>query len=347
MNKPTKKNKYAFVLILGYSPAFYGGVSKVTGILIENMPELELHPVLLCYKPRIRSFILTVNSFLKYIYKLFFQNNAYKVIHVIVGSSGDALRTLPFIWVAKIRGIPLCIQYHKSSDVILNGLSVFKSLVCKTWKYVNLHCFLSQRLVDNHKNLLSGQMDLIVIPNALDKDWINIQPLAFSQRTKDIVFLGRWSWEKGIDDLTQAMEGLNIDVKCEMYTDAPQGVIFKNCLMHPWASEKEVKEIIKTAKLVVLPSYAEAFPTVLLEAIACGTPFLASNIAGIPDIAEQSKAGILHEPGDIEGIRQGIEKLLTDKDLWESFSKNGKLWIKKLAVENIVGRWRETYQSLT
>ncbi len=324
-----------------------GGVSKVTGILLENMPELELHPVLLCRRPRIKSILATANSFLKYLYKLFLRNNSYKAIHVIVGSSGDAVRTLPFIWAAKLKGLPLCIQYHKSTDGIFNGLpKITLYLIRKTWKHVNLHCFLSQRLANNHKEYLFEQISSIVIPNALDRDWIDIEPLAFSQRTNEIVFFGRWSWEKGVNDLTEAMDGVKINVRCDIYADAPRGAAFKNCSIHSWTSEKEVREIMKTAKLLLLPSYSEAFPTVLLEAIACGTPFVASNIAGIPDIAEQSKAGILHEPGDIEGIREGIEKLLTDKELWESCSKSGKLWIGQLNVKDIVNRWREAYQSL-
>jgi L-malate glycosyltransferase len=107
-----------------------------------------------------------------------------------------------------------------------------------------------------------------------------------------------------------------------------------------------VKQVLREAKLIVLPSHAEAFPTVLLEAAACGTPFVASKVAGVPDIAEQSRAGLLHEIGDVDGMREGIERLLTDEAFWEECSQSGRQWVESLEVSRITPHWNRLYADL-
>ena len=135
-------------------------------------------------------------------------------------------------------------------------------------------------------------------------------------------------------------------VRCEIYADHCPPVNPPNCECHPWVSEETVRRVIREATLVLLPSHAEALPTVLLEAAACGTPFVASNVAGTPDIVEQSRAGLLHEVGDPEGMRKAIERLLTDDGLWEECSRNGPCWAKSLDVSNIVPQWQRLYAQL-
>jgi glycosyltransferase involved in cell wall biosynthesis len=97
---------------------------------------------------------------------------------------------------------------------------------------------------------------------------------------------------------------------------------------------------------VILPSYAEAYPTVLLEAAACGTPFLASNIAGIPDIVEESGGGRVFEVGNVSMLAEVIDEILTDEVKWLEMSKNGKRWVKTLSEEKIKRQWLNVYNLL-
>jgi glycosyltransferase involved in cell wall biosynthesis len=103
---------------------------------------------------------------------------------------------------------------------------------------------------------------------------------------------------------------------------------------------------MKTSKLLILPSYSEAYPTVLLEAAACGTPFLASNIAGIPDIVEESGCGQMFDVGNISMLSMLIEKILEDDIKWQEMSDNGKAWVNNLTEEKIKNKWLEVYNSL-
>ena len=103
---------------------------------------------------------------------------------------------------------------------------------------------------------------------------------------------------------------------------------------------------MKTAKLLILPSYAEAYPTVLLEAAACGTPFLASDIAGIPDIVEESGGGRLFEVGNVTMLAKAVDEMLTDEVKWQELSRNGKTWVRTLAEDKIKKQWVDVFRQL-
>ena len=73
-----------------------------------------------------------------------------------------------------------------------------------------------------------------------------------------------------------------------------------------------------TAALLVLPSHMEAFPIVLLEAMAMGCPIVATTVGAIPDMLNangQEKAGICVAPGDVEALRDAICQILKNPEI--------------------------------
>jgi glycosyltransferase involved in cell wall biosynthesis len=67
---------------------------------------------------------------------------------------------------------------------------------------------------------------------------------------------------------------------------------------------------MNAATIVSLPSYNEGVPNVLLEAMACGTPVVATNVGGIPEVVQQ-QAGILVEPGDVAALANALAKAIS------------------------------------
>jgi len=330
------------MIVVGYSPRLKGGVTHVTRILMQNFEKMELHPSLYCYSPKYKAVFLYLYSVLKFAGRVvFLRKKRPGFVLLIIGSPGDAVRAIPFIWVSYFLKIKLCAQYHKSGDVIFAGISwtFLRKVVVTALREIKIHCFLSRRLKDDFEKMLPYQIESAVIPNALEKKWIDIEPLPFNKRYRDVVFFGRWSSEKGVEDLIQCMSQISSSVNCEIYANNVPNEKFQNCKVFPWVGESEVMEIMRTAKLLVLPSYAEAYPTVLLEAAACGTPFLASDIAGIPDIVEQSEGGGVFEKGNVAMLRQNIEVILEDKNAWQKMSRSGKAWVKTLSVKRIKKQW--------
>jgi glycosyltransferase involved in cell wall biosynthesis len=335
------------VLVVGYSPQVLGGVTTVMNVLLKNIQQLELHPALRWYGPRWRVLAYFFYSISTFLCRLGFA--APRVVQVIVASRGDAVRMLPYIMLAKLRGCKVCLHFHKNRQAIFAALpGKVGRLALATWKRADGYCFLSNRLRAEYDGDFDRRKPCVVIPNPISAEWLRQDLPSRTDRTRELVFLGRWTAEKGIDELLAVMQTLDIGapVRCDIYSDHCPPVNPENCACHPWLAEDEVKQVLREAKLVVLPSRAEAFPTVLLEAAACGTPFVASKVAGVPDIAEQSQAGLLHEIGDVGGMRAAIRRLLTDDALWEDCSHNGRHWVESLEVSRITPHWHHFYADL-
>lgn len=75
------------------------------------------------------------------------------------------------------------------------------------------------------------------------------------------------------------------------------------------------------SKLLVYPSFYEGFGLPPLEAMACGTPVIASNVTSLPEVCGTS--AILIDPYNIDELSLNIEKILTDKSLYNNMSNRG------------------------
>jgi colanic acid/amylovoran biosynthesis glycosyltransferase len=82
-----------------------------------------------------------------------------------------------------------------------------------------------------------------------------------------------------------------------------------------WASTTEVRQQILNSKVMVLPSFAEGLPVVIMEALALRRPVISTYIAGIPELVEHHTCGWLITPGSIEALVTAMRSaLLTPSD---------------------------------
>jgi glycosyltransferase involved in cell wall biosynthesis len=104
----------------------------------------------------------------------------------------------------------------------------------------------------------------------------------------------------------------------------------------------EIPRLMRQADIFVLPSKPdsrgdnESLGTVLLEALASGTPCVASNTGGIPDIIDNQKNGFLVSPGNTNELSSRIVTLLQDKRLREEMGKAGREKIEQQYSWNII-----------
>ncbi|HUJ78533.1 MAG TPA: glycosyltransferase family 4 protein [Thermoplasmata archaeon] len=96
--------------------------------------------------------------------------------------------------------------------------------------------------------------------------------------------------------------------------------------------ERLLAAAFREARLFVLPSEYEAFGLVLLEALAQGTPVVASRVGGIPEFVEDGRAGRLVEPGDPRALEEAILALWDDPDARAAMGTYGR--------DTIVPRYR-------
>jgi glycosyltransferase involved in cell wall biosynthesis len=88
-----------------------------------------------------------------------------------------------------------------------------------------------------------------------------------------------------------------------------------------YVSGAEKSALIAGARAMVYPSLYEGFGLPLLEAMACGTPVLTSNVSSLPEVA--GGAALLVDPQDVDSIREGMHRLLTDDQLRSRLAEAG------------------------
>jgi len=96
--------------------------------------------------------------------------------------------------------------------------------------------------------------------------------------------------------------------------EKPPDLGFKTHYLGTLSDDLSLAVVYSAADVFVLPSTQDNLPNTVLEAIACGTPCVAFNIGGMPDMIEHQKNGYLAQPYKIEDLAQGIAWVLENKE---------------------------------
>ena len=109
-------------------------------------------------------------------------------------------------------------------------------------------------------------------------------------------------------------------------------------------SEDELVTLYNTADVFAFPSFYEGFGLPVLEAMACGTPVVATNRTSVPEVV--GEAGILINPEDTSELAKEIKRVLTDKPLSETLSARGLARSSEFTWEKTAEATGEAYQSV-
>lgn len=140
-----------------------------------------------------------------------------------------------------------------------------------------------------------------------------------------VLYLGRFSFEKGIGTLLEAIDEI-LDIRFVFAGNGPlEDEVNKrsNIENKGFITGTDLFSTIAKARFVILPSECyENCPFSVMESQMCGTPVLGSDRGGIPELIQVDKTGILFEPGNVESLKNGITKLWKDKALTDEMSDN-------------------------
>ena len=158
-----------------------------------------------------------------------------------------------------------------------------------------------------------------------------------SSAGKAIVCVGRLSPEKGQAGLLEAFASVRAkhpEASLVLAGDGPDrcnlGAIAKDLGIGDAVTfvgrltEEEAMAEIARSDALVLPSFMEGLPIVLMEAMAIGVPVVASRIAGIPELVEDGKTGLLFTPSDWEELGDCMDRLLSDNKLRAAITEQAK-----------------------
>lgn len=173
---------------------------------------------------------------------------------------------------------------------------------------------------------------------------------------KLVIYVGRIDKEKGIDYLIRAAQNISAEVyilgsgdyKKDLERLAKE-LKLSNVYFAGYFSKDylhELREFYRRADVVVVPSTVkEAFGLVILEAMACSTPVVASRIGGIPNIVKDGKTGFLVRPRSPKEIAEKVNIILGNPKLSLAMGERcRKLIEEKFTWEKVADTVRENYQ---
>jgi N-acetyl-alpha-D-glucosaminyl L-malate synthase BshA len=107
-----------------------------------------------------------------------------------------------------------------------------------------------------------------------------------------------------------------------------------------------VETILPATRLLLLPSDAESFGLVALEAMACGVPVVGTAAGGLPEVVGDGKHGFLRPVGDVDGMAEAALGLLRDAELWKRFSAECRRRAERdFPTEAHVAHYRAIYEA--
>lgn len=187
----------------------------------------------------------------------------------------------------------------------------------------------------------------------------------FDPKSHIILYLGGFRTVKGALPILKAMERIHIerkDVKLIFVGGKhPLDILYHEALaklMRKLVENGSIRTVenIPHIKLpdyysavdaVVVPSIYDAFPKVMLEAMACGTPVIASNVGGIPELISHYKTGVLVEPADPHKLAEAIITTVSNSDLREKLGfESRKLVKERFAWEQVAKQVLAIYEKL-
>jgi glycosyltransferase involved in cell wall biosynthesis len=106
--------------------------------------------------------------------------------------------------------------------------------------------------------------------------------------------------------------------------------ISENVRFRGWLHHEEVRRAMRQATVLVHPSpeLGDGVPNVIKEAMALGTPVIASNVAGIPELLENGRNGMLVPPKDVRMLANAIETLLADGGLRRKYADAARKYVE-------------------
>lgn len=198
--------------------------------------------------------------------------------------------------------------------------------------------------------------EIEVIPNGIDVKSFAPKTKKFSG--KNILFVGRFSYRKGLHLLLESMGFIikeNKEIKLTIVGKGYMKSILKllirtlnlqkNVVIKENLNKEELISLYKKSDVFVMPSiFGESFGIVLLEAMASKTPIVATKQGGIKEIIVHNRTGLLIERNRPKKFAESIMNLLNNKKLSKKLSSNAYNEVKKYDWNNIIKKIENIYE---
>jgi len=193
-----------------------------------------------------------------------------------------------------------------------------------------------------HVQQIPNGINIVSLPTKEDKRFEN-----------QIIFAGRLSKEKGILVLLDVAKKIPDNINLIILGTGPEedkvrdeAKSHSNIHFLGYQSKENTIALIRGSEILVQPSLMEGISSTILEAMACKTAVIASNVGGNKEILQNNENGILVDPNSSESILEKIVELVQDNNKKKKLAENAFRTVKKYDWENIGNLYLGIYESL-
>ena len=269
----------------------------------------------------------------------------YDVVHVCTSGSISFLKDIAIARRASKSHIKTVFHFHFGRIKEIEEKKNLEHFLFQPLKRIASHMvFMDRESFERIK--MEGFKNISFLPNSLSPDIEAIinKNKSIRRVPRKIVYAGHVVPSKGVFELVRACKEINgvqlfiyghitsDSIVSELETEA--GLTHSDWLhiMGAVPYETVVKEML-SASVFVLPSYTEGFPNVILEAMACGCPIVATEVGAIPemlDVENGNSCGIIVKPRNVNDLEKAIQTMLEDNDYATQCGYNAKKRVNDL-----------------
>lgn len=311
-----------------------GGITSVVNGYRGSKIEKEYSTTFIetyCDGCKIKKVFKAICSYMKFVWVIISKKP--DVLHIHSSFGGSFYRKLPFIVLGHMNHIPIINHIHGSEfdKLYTNAGRRKQKRVRSVFNKCSCIIVLSDELKEQVSKIVSG-IPIIVINNYsvtrpeykrkknLDKSVLFMGFVTKLKGCYDIPLIARKVVEN-VPNVTFIVAGAG-DIE-SIRSIAIQNGVEEHMQFPGWIVDETKESFLSKSDVFFLPSYTEAMPMSILEAMGYGLPIVSTRVGGIPKLVEDGYNGFLYEPGDIDGASEGLIRLLKDEELLDEFGRNG------------------------
>jgi colanic acid/amylovoran biosynthesis glycosyltransferase len=238
--------------------------------------------------------------------------------------------------------IPFSILLHAGTDLYRNQVYMEEKLLYADNIFVV--CEFNREFLRTRFPRIYPAIEAKIRLHHLGLDFAELPFAADGRKRSTVLCVGRFDRLKGFDYVLRAAAELvrrGLDLEVELVGDGDQAGALKSLARESglsdrvrfpgWLPFRGVQEAMRTATILVHPSadIGDAVPTVIKEAAALGLPVIGTSVAGIPELLDQGRCGVLVPPRDVTALGEAMERLLKDEALRHRYAADARAYAEK------------------
>jgi len=226
-------------------------------------------------------------------------------------------------------------------------------------KVAHFYIAISKQAQKDLAKLGIAENRIIYLPNGINTELFHPRN---EKEDNLILFVGRISFGKGLHVLLKSLQYLRTPVRLvvigpfwdSIYSQNMKELAQKEKLRGQHKIEflgaldqENIVEWYQKASILILPSFTEGLPVVVLEALSCETPVIVTPVGGIPDIVKNFENGLFTTPDKPQELAEKIQYLLDNGNLRVKLGREGrKLVLKSFSLDTVTKKLSILYKQM-